>query len=138
MRSMGIWQGIRLFRRLESLYAALDIKDKARAALEDKSIDGHEAALSRGLYETWLNWDERNELGVEPMMAAVKEIQSISTMEELTDFICDTEKNWEMLRNIRTVQSMAPAVMKVIRSWSAECSRGPDIHRRRGRAFLTG
>ena len=58
MRSMGIWQGIRLFRRLESLYAALDIKDKARAALEDKSIDGHEAALSRGLYETWLNWLE--------------------------------------------------------------------------------
>ena len=30
------------------------------------------------------------------MMAAVKEIQSISTMEELTDFICDTEKNWEI------------------------------------------
>ena len=78
------------------LDVALDIKDKARAALEDKSIDGHEAALSRGLYETWLNWDERNELGVEPMMAAVKEIQSISTMEELTDFICDTEKNWEI------------------------------------------
>lgn len=68
--------------------------EKARAALEDDTIEGHEAELCRHLYEAWLNWDERNALGVEPMMDTVRDIQSISTLEELTEFICDMDRNW--------------------------------------------
>ena len=78
------------------LDVAQDTLKKAQAVLEDKTIEGHEAALSRDLYEAWLNWDERNQLGVGPILEMVKDIQSISTMEDMTAYICDPDNYWNM------------------------------------------
>lgn len=71
----------------------MDTTKKAQALLEDETIEGHEAALCRELYQTWLDWDQRNALGMEPVMERVKDIQSIQSMEELSAFLCDTERS---------------------------------------------
>lgn len=71
----------------------MDTTQKAQALLEDETIEGHEAALCRELYQTWLDWDQRNALGMEPVMERVKDIQSIQSIEELSAFLCDEERS---------------------------------------------
>ncbi|MBS5284500.1 MAG: M13 family metallopeptidase [Clostridiales bacterium] len=70
----------------------MDTTKKAQALLEDETIEGHEAALCRELYQTWMDWDQRNALGMEPVMARVKDIRSIQSIEELSAFLCDEER----------------------------------------------
>lgn len=71
----------------------MDTTKKAQALLEDETIEGHEAALCRELYQTWMDWDQRNALGMEPVMAQVKDIRSIQSIEELSAFLCDEERS---------------------------------------------
>ena len=71
----------------------MDTTKKAQALLEDETIEGHEAALCRELYQTWMDWDQRNALGMEPVMARVKDIRSIQSIEELSAFLCDEERS---------------------------------------------
>lgn len=71
----------------------MDTTKKAQALLEDETIEGHEAALCRELYQTWMDWDQRNALGMEPVMERVKDIRGIQSIEELSAFLCDEERS---------------------------------------------
>lgn len=67
---------------------------KAMAMFEDPKVQGHDADLIRALYHAYLDWDTRNAAGVEPLRATIKDIESISSMEELNDFLCDPERSF--------------------------------------------
>ena len=40
-----------------------------------------------------LNWDKRNEQGIEPMRKYIDDIQSISSIEDMTDYQASLERN---------------------------------------------
>ena len=73
--------------------AAEEMDKKVRQLLTDTSVPGHDAAQVRALYRTILDWDARNAAGMEPVMQTVRDIQSLSTLAELSDFICDNERH---------------------------------------------
>ena len=72
---------------------SVDTADRVKELLRDDSITGHDADLVHDLYNTVMDWDARNELGVEPAFATVREIMAISTVEEIGGFICDPDRS---------------------------------------------
>ena len=67
---------------------------KAMALFDDPSVQGHDADLIRALYHAYLDWNTRNAAGVEPLRATIKDIESISSIEELNVFLCDPERSF--------------------------------------------
>ena len=66
--------------------------ENALTLLSDESIKGHDVKLVRDLYSAILDWDERNKRGIEPLLKMIEEIESVKTLDELTDLICDSDK----------------------------------------------
>ncbi|MBR5360699.1 MAG: hypothetical protein IK123_07405, partial [Lachnospiraceae bacterium] len=69
------------------------INEKALALLNDDTLTGHDAELCQSLYNAILDWDARDEAGIEPIKATVQDIQGIGSLDELSDFICDPERS---------------------------------------------
>ena len=67
-----------------------EVKGNAQKLLTDSSLKGHDAELIQTLYQDFMDWDERNKAGVKPLRATVKAINQISSMKELSDFICSS------------------------------------------------
>ncbi len=68
-------------------------KEKALALLSDDSLTGHDAELIQSYYNAILDWDARNEAGLDPIMDTVRDIQGISSLDELSAFICDPDRS---------------------------------------------
>ena len=64
-----------------------------REMLRDESLTGANAQALRNFEDLVLNWDERNKLGVEPIRKYIDEIQSISSIDDLTDYQASLERN---------------------------------------------
>lgn len=68
-----------------------EVKKDAQKLLTDVSLKGHDAELIQTLYQDFMDWDARNKAGVKPLRATVKAINQISSMRELSDFICSSK-----------------------------------------------
>ena len=64
-----------------------DISQKLMALMTDDSLTSHDALLLQNVYELFLDWDTRNELGVEPLLPHVQAITDISSLDELTEYL---------------------------------------------------
>ena len=80
------------------------IENKKRI-VTDESIEGETAECLRTYYALASNWDDRAEDGVEPLRAYTKDIESISSMDEMYDFIADPTRNPLFLGPITTSSS---------------------------------
>ncbi|MBQ7562562.1 MAG: M13 family metallopeptidase [Lachnospiraceae bacterium] len=77
------------------LFDAMDtVKERCMELLSDKELLNsedpqvvHDASLIQGVYELFLDWDKRNELGVTPFEPMVAKLLSIGTLEELTEYL---------------------------------------------------
>lgn len=66
-------------------------KKDVQNLLTDASLKGHDAQLIQTLYQDFMDWDARNKAGMKPLRATVKAINQISSMKELSDFICSSK-----------------------------------------------
>ncbi len=57
------------------------------------SIQSHNEELVTQFYQLATDWEGRNNTGVEAAKPYIDAIQEIQTMEELTEYLCDTDKN---------------------------------------------
>ncbi|MBR5179201.1 MAG: M13 family metallopeptidase [Lachnospiraceae bacterium] len=71
--------------------AAKMTRERELSVIMDESLAGHDAELVRALYNAYLDWDERNETGIEPLAAKIKQIDEIETLSDLTELITDKE-----------------------------------------------
>ena len=76
----------------------LETDAKARALFEDEELEGHNADLIRDFYAAYLDWDARNAAGVEPIRPTVEAIEALTSIEELSDFLCDRERSYQVPR----------------------------------------
>ncbi len=68
------------------------VQKKAIDALSDDSVTEHDSRLATDMYKAFLDWDSRNELGLSPLKEVYDDIDSISDIEELSEFFCDYER----------------------------------------------
>ena len=61
--------------------------------LRDESITGPNAEALRTFESLVLDWDKRNKLGIEPIRKYVDDIQSISSIDDMTDYQASPERN---------------------------------------------
>ena len=73
--------------------------DVIRAGEEDelRMFDGdepesHDAKLAYNLYHLMMDWDSRNKAGVEPLKKQTDAVESLDTIDKLTDYLSDTPK----------------------------------------------
>ena len=79
-------------------WSALDevtdlMQSRYREVLKDESITGPNAEVLRTFENLVLDWDERNKLGIEPIRKYIDDIQSIKSIDELTEYQASLEKN---------------------------------------------
>ena len=68
-----------------------EVRANAQALFEDENLPGHTAELVRELYGECLDWDARNELGMEPIMDTVEMIRSAGDLDAISDIISDPD-----------------------------------------------
>ena len=76
--------------------------ENEKRMVTDESIEGETAECLRTYYELASNWDDRAEDGVEPLRAYIEDIESISSMDEMYNFIEDPQRNPLFLGPITT------------------------------------
>lgn len=64
-----------------------EVKAKIKELLADETQPSHEAELARNLYAIAQDMDRRNELGMEPIVKLVDEIEAIRTLDEMTQYL---------------------------------------------------
>ena len=75
-------------------YQALDtVKERCFDILADESLKGlggsagHDAELIQNYYHQYLDWESRNEDGLEPIMPVVEALRAVETLEDLQSFL---------------------------------------------------
>ncbi|MBR5766375.1 MAG: hypothetical protein IKX95_06295, partial [Lachnospiraceae bacterium] len=67
---------------------AMDIvEERCFDILNDKSISGRDAQMVQDYYEMYLDWDARNEVGVEPFKPFAEAIRAVDSLDAMTDFM---------------------------------------------------
>ena len=69
------------------------LQTRFRELLRDESLTGPNAEVMRTFESLVLDWDERDRLGVEPIRKYIDDIQSISSIEEMTEYQSSLERN---------------------------------------------
>lgn len=65
--------------------------ERTLALLREENPKSHEGKLAGSLYELALDWEKRNETGIEPMAAGVERIKSIRTIDDLAAYEANGE-----------------------------------------------
>lgn len=72
---------------MPAIERSMEIQEQMRVLLTDETQDGHEAELLRTLYEQYTDMDTRNAVGVAPLQAYIEEIQALSSIEDVRDYV---------------------------------------------------
>lgn len=89
LTSVEIPQGYATVSSFVELSTELD--RKLLALMTDESLKSHDAELLQNFYELFLDWDMRNELGIEPLKPHIEAIEKISSIDELTAYVTSDE-----------------------------------------------
>lgn len=65
--------------------AASQVRDILIGLLKDDSLSSHDAQLVQKLYHLLVDWDYRNDLGLEPAMPYIEKLKAIDSLESLFD-----------------------------------------------------
>ena len=82
---------------------AQETRDKAQALFDDETPEGYEAELVKYVYDACLDWDTRDELGMEPVMDTVDKIKEAENLEALSGLLGNPDED-SFLPDFLTVQ----------------------------------
>ncbi len=71
-----------------------ETEKKAVSLLKEGRSTSHEADLVIDYYNAVLDWDARNEAGLEPVMDVVEAVRNVKDLDDMSDLICDSSKNF--------------------------------------------
>ena len=75
-------------------YEAVDIvKDRCMEILNDDTLTGEDAERIQSLYELWLDWDSRNETGIDPVLPFIEKIKAVDDLAEMTEFLISEDNH---------------------------------------------
>ena len=69
------------------------LRTRFREILRDESVTGPNVEVMRTFESLVLDWDNRNKLGVEPIRKYIDDIQSISSIDDMTAYQASPERN---------------------------------------------
>ena len=62
-----------------------------KALLTDETLTSDLARQIQYVYKTYLDWDERNRIGYEPLLEMYKEVEDIDSVQDFYDYIIDND-----------------------------------------------
>ena len=68
------------------------------AIFEGERPESHDARLAYDLYHLMSNWEARDELGVAPLKAMTDQVEAISSIDELSDYLAMTAPEEQLYR----------------------------------------
>ncbi len=67
----------------------MEVRTDLMDLIEDRSVSSPDLDLVRAYYDLFMDWDGRNEEGLEPLKKIIGPLQEADTLEEMTAYICD-------------------------------------------------
>ncbi len=79
-------------------YNPIDLKEYIKKQKEDMLFDtdnykGDDIQLLRDYYDAATDWDKRDEDGLDPLIKYIDAVNEISTLDDVTEYLTDTENN---------------------------------------------
>ncbi|MBR6486672.1 MAG: M13 family metallopeptidase, partial [Lachnospiraceae bacterium] len=69
-------------------YEALEIvRERCFDILNDESLTGRDAQMIQDYYRMYLDWDARNEAGVEPLRPFIEELKAVDDIDGMTEYL---------------------------------------------------
>lgn len=68
------------------------------AMFQEGSFDTPDSQLAKAFYDLQMDWDTRNELGTSPITDKIAQIENITTIEELNDYILHTPQESQLAK----------------------------------------
>ncbi len=69
------------------------LKERKMALIGNSEITDHNEELVTDLYKIAMNWDRRNEVGLDELKPYLETIDQIETIDDLTNYLTDSEEN---------------------------------------------
>lgn len=67
------------------------VEERVMEILGDDTLTSRDAQLTQDFYALFLDWESRNETGIEPLMPLINELMQIDSMEAMTQFLLSEE-----------------------------------------------
>ena len=83
------------------------LKERKMALIGNSEITDHNEELVTDLYKIAMNWDRRNEVGLDELKPYLETIDQIETIDDLTNYLTDSEENLTgaFRRSFKKIQS---------------------------------
>ncbi len=78
---------------------------EVKSLLEDDKAEDHYVELSQQFYKAFMDADTRNKEGVEPLRPVIEDIRSISSLDEMTEFLTDADRSINVPLMIRLMKT---------------------------------
>ena len=76
------------------IYEAMDIvRDRCFDILNDDTLTGDDAKRIQSYYELWLDWDSRNEEGIDPILPFINKVKEVDSIEEMNELLLSEENH---------------------------------------------
>ncbi|MBR7044162.1 MAG: M13 family metallopeptidase [Lachnospiraceae bacterium] len=64
------------------------VKTSLMDLIEDRSVSAPDLDMARAYYDLFMDWEGRNEQGLEPLKEIIGPLQEAETLEEMSEYIC--------------------------------------------------
>ena len=85
------------------------VRDRCFEILNDDTLTGDDAQRVQAYYELWLDWDSRNEAGIEPILPFIDQIKEVDSIEEMNELLLSEENH---------IYGVRPDVIEVMPSYT--------------------
>ena len=92
-----------------------EVEQQVKRILADENPQSHVGKLVHRLYTALLDMDARNALGMAPVLGRLERLQRVSTLGELTAFLCDG--GWRLTTSLHANEVFAAAYPAI--NWKA-------------------
>ncbi|WP_279010631.1 M13-type metalloendopeptidase [Synergistes jonesii] len=96
-----------------------EVEEQIKGLLTDGSLKGHEAELTQKFHRMLLDWNDRDRLGVEPVMPYIRRIEAIKSIEDLTAYLTDAKDPHfgSLLMGVGTTADSRDATNETVAIW---------------------
>lgn len=92
LKSVRPWKGYS--RNMKLIENEFIVRDQCKQLLRNKNLKSHEAQLVQNYFDLFLDWNKRNQTGIQELQDNMKQVMEIKNIDDLSNYLTSQKKNF--------------------------------------------
>ena len=92
LKSVQPWKGYS--RNMKLMENEFVVRDQCKELLKNKNLKSHEAQLIQNYFDLFLDWNKRNQTGIQELQDNMKQVMEIKNIDDLSNYLTSQKKNF--------------------------------------------